>query len=217
MINNLKYKNILIFILLSVSFSKSFSRISTTIDFPSNYNIIGRSLESNQVVVDQMYENKPGINIAYEHLGISRENINLYIGGEFMLGKNSQSTMAFHSLYLMPSLIFKEKYAVNTRFGLSQINTDQNNFDLNFGYVVSLGFEYQISNKMALSLSYSMYDMQNKDITDVSGFNPPLVSNIGNGIIDIDDMNLDLKYNKIGLSIDYGFEVVTKKEKNEKY
>mgnify|MGYP000270012167 CR=1 FL=1 len=216
MINNLKYKNILIFILLSVSFSKSFSRISTTIDFPSNYNIIGRSLESNQVVVDQMYENKPGINIAYEHLGISRENINLYIGGEFMLGKNSQSTMAFHSLYLMPSLIFKEKYAVNTRFGLSQINTDQNNFDLNFGYVVSLGFEYQISNKMALSLSYSMYDMQNKDITDVSGFNPPLVSNIGNGIIDIDDMNLDLKYNKIGLSVVYGFEVVTKKERNEK-
>ena len=217
MINNLKYKNILIFILLSVSFSKSFSRISTTIDFPSNYNIIGRSLESNQVVVDQMYENKPGINIAYEHLGISRENINLYIGGEFMLGKNSQSTMAFHSLYLMPSLIFKEKYAVNTRFGLSQINTDQNNFDLNFGYVVSLGFEYQISNKMALSLSYSMYDMQNKDITDVSGFNPPLVSNIGNGMIDIDDMNLDLKYNKIGLSVVYGFEVVTKREKNDKY
>ena len=60
--------------------------------------------------VDVIIENKPGINIAYEHLGISRENINLYIGGEFMLGKNSQSTMAFHSLYLMPSLIFKEKY-----------------------------------------------------------------------------------------------------------
>jgi len=216
MINNFKYKNILFIILLSFTYSKSYSRISTTIDFPNNYQIIGKSIELNQIVVDQTFENKVGINIAYEHLAISREKMNLYIGGEFMLGRNSESTMAFHSIYLMPSLIFKEKYALNTSFGLSQINTDQNNFDLNFGYVASLGFEYQLSNKMALSLSYSMYDMQNKEIADVSGFNPPLISNIGNGVIELEDMELDLKYNKIGLSVIYGFEVVTKKERNEK-
>ena len=69
---------------------------------------------------------------------------------------------------------------------------------------------------MALSLSYSMYDMQNEKINDVSGFDPPFILNVGSGEIEIDDMDLDLKYNKIGLSVIYGFEVVTKKERNEK-
>ena len=58
--------------------------------------------------------------------------------------------------------------------------------------------------------------MQNKEINDVSGFDPPLILHVGNGEIEIDDMDLDLKYNKIGLSVIYGFEVVTKKERNEK-
>ena len=133
-----------------------------------------------------------------------------------MLWRGSESTMAFHSIYMMTSLVFKDKFALNTRVGITQINTDQNNFDLNLGYVASLGFEYQFSNKMAFLLSYSMYDMQNKEINDVAGFEPPLILNIGNGEIEIEDMDLDLKYNKVGLSIIYGFEVVTKKEKNEK-
>ena len=62
-----------------------------------------------------------------------------------------------------------------------------------------------------------MYDMQNKEITNLSGFQPPLISNIENGLIEIEDMDLDLKHNKIGLSIIYGFEIATKREKNEKY
>ena len=216
MIKRKKYKQIILFIFLSLCYSKSFSRIVTTLDFPSNYQVIGRSIDSYQIITDQTFENKLGINIAYEHLAVSREKINLYFGGEFMLGRNSKSTMAFHSIYMMPSLVFKDKFALNTRVGITQINTDQNNFDLNLGYVASLGFEYQFSNKMAFLLSYSMYDMQNKEINDVAGFEPPLILNVGNGEIEIEDMDLDLKYNKVGLSIIYGFEVVTKKEKNEK-
>ena len=216
MINNKKSKEIVLFIFLSFCFTKSFSRIITTVDFPSNYQVIGRSIDSYQVISDQTFENKLGINIAYEHLAISREKINLYFGGEFMLGRNSKSTMAFHSIYMMPSLVFKEKYALNTRVGLAQINTDQNNFDLNFGYVASIGFEYQFTSKMALLLSYSMYDMHNEEINDIEGFEPPLILNVGSGEIEIEDMDLDLKYNKFGLSVIYGFEVVTKKERNEK-
>ena len=216
MINKIRYKHILLFILLSFSFSKSFSRIITTIDFPSTYQVIGKSIETYHIISDQSVDNKLGIDLAYEHLVVSREKINLYFGGEFMLGRGTGSTIAFHSIYMKPSLVFMEKFALNTKFGLTQINTDQDNFDLNFGYVASLGFEYQLSNQMALSLSYSMYDIQNKKINDVSGFDPPFILNVGSGEIEIDDMDLDLKYNKIGLSVIYGFEVVTKKERNEK-
>ena len=217
MIKHLYCKHLVIIIFLSFVFSKSYSRISTTIDFPGNYQILGTNMQSDLIVLDQEFENKSGISLAYEQLVLNREKINMYFGGEFMLGRNSNSTMAFHSLYLKPSLIFKEKYALNTGFGIAQVNTDQDNFDLNFGYMVSLGFEYQLTNKMALALSYAMYDMQNKEITNLSGFQPPLISNIENGLIEIEDMDLDLKHNKIGLSIIYGFEIVTKREKNEKY
>ena len=79
---------------------------------------------------------------------INKEKFNLYIGGEFMVGRSSNIKMALHSLYLMPSLLVGDKLSLNTRLGLSQINTNQVNFDLNAGYLASIGIEYQLSNKM---------------------------------------------------------------------
>lgn len=209
------YKSIIVLIFLSFIFSKSYSRLTTTIDPPSKYHIIGTNLDSHKIS-DESYDNKLGINIAYEHLILSREKINLYVGGEYMIGKQSLSTMAFHSLYIMPLLSIKEKFAISTRLGLTQLNTDQENFNLEFGYVTSIAFEYKLSNKMAFSLSYSVYNMQNKKVTSTSGIIPPSGSDIGGGDTESDNIDLDLTYNKIGVSFIYGFEIITQRGKNEK-
>ena len=212
----IKYKHIVFFILLSCSFSKSLSRIITTFDPPSKYQLIGKGINSNQIFSNHSYDNKSGINFSYEHLLFNRERFNVYMGGEFMVGRKSVSTVSFHSVYIMPSLSIFNKFVINSRFGITQLNTDQNNFDLTFGYVASIGLEYPISEKMAFLLSFSSYEMQNQKITASAGFNPPLLFNFGSDDIGIEDMELDLKYNKIGLSIIYGFEIITESEKNEK-
>ena len=208
-------KCIIAIIFLSFICPKSYSRLTTTIDPPSKYHIIGTDLDTYKIS-DETYDNKLGINIAYEQLILNREKFNLYLGGEYMVGKQSISTMAFHSLYIMPLLSIKEKFALSTRLGLTQLNTDQENFSLEFGYLVSIAFEYQLSNKIALSLSYSAYDMHNEKVTQTSGINPPAGSDIGDGDTQSDNIDLDLTYNKIGISVIYGFEIITKKEKNEK-
>ena len=69
---------------------------------------------------------------------------------------------------------------------------------------------------MAMSLSYCVYNMQNEKVEHTSGIIFPSGSDIGEGDTESDNIDLDLTYNKIGLSIIYGFEIITKKERNEK-
>ena len=210
-----QYKSIILIIFLSFIFSKSFSRLTTTIDPPSKYHIIGTNLDS-QKISNTTYDNKLGMDLAYEHLVFNRERINLYIGGEYMIGKQSIATMAFHSIYIMPLLTIKEKFALSGRLGLTQLNTDQENFGIDYGYMSSIALEYKLSNKMAMSLSYCVYNMQNERVKHASGIIFPSGSDIGEGDTESDNIDLDLTYNKIGVSFIYGFEIITKKERNEK-
>ena len=55
--------------------------------------------------------------------------------------------------------------------------------------------EYQVSNNMSLGLSFTSYDMNNKES---------------------EGEDVDLVYEKVGLSIIYGFAMSNNKEKNEK-
>jgi hypothetical protein len=200
-----------ILLFLSSVHTESFSRLVTTIDPPSIYDLISSDLETNQVLV-QSFKNKSSLNIAYEQLSYKYEKFNLYFGGEFMFGRKAQSRVAFHSIYLMPSFELLEKLSLTGRLGVAQLNTNQDNFPINFGFVSSIGLEYQISSKMALSLSYTMYDMKNKIVSGAASYSTPFISDN----IAVNDLELDLKYNKFGISVVYGFEIVDKKERNEK-
>ena len=202
---------ITILLFLSLAYTESFSRLVTTMDPSSTYDLINSDLETNQVLV-QSFKNKSSLNIAYEHLSYKYEKFNLYFGGEFMFGRKAQSRVAFHSVYVMPSYELLEKLSLSARLGLTQINTDQDNFPIDFGFVSSIGLEYQISTKMALSLSYTIYDMKNKIVSGTTSYSTPFISDN----IAVNDLELDLKYNKFGISVVYGFEIVDKKERNEK-
>ena len=81
------------------------------------------------------------------------------------------------------------------------------------GLLASLGLEYKISDDITLALDYCFYDIRDKTVTDISGFNPPLISNISEDNILIDPIDMDLSYSKFGFSIIYGLEINNKKEK----
>ena len=199
--------NVVVLIFISFIFSKSSSRVITTIDPPSTYSIISSDINTNEIE----YNNELGINFSYEHLIINTRIFNTYIGSEFMLGRKSVATMSFHSLYFMPSFSIKEKFALNMRLGVTQLNTDQDNFPINSGYLGSIGIEYQVSEQITLGCSYTMYDMVNKEISSLQ-FDFPS----SNGILYTEPTDLDLAYDKIGLSIIYGFSIDNKGERNEK-
>ena len=202
-----------IFIFLTIAIPSSFSRIITTVDPPSSYTVDGISKETGITLFSQDYDNKIGINIGYQQIIFYRGKFNLYAGAEFMLGKKAESKIAFHSTYIMPSFLLSDNLALSMRFGMTQINTDQSNFNLDMGLLASLGLEYKISDDITLALDYCFYDIRDKTVTDISGFNPPLISNISEDNILIDPIDMDLSYSKFGFSIIYGLEINNKKEK----
>ena len=202
-----------IFIFLTIAIPSSFSRIITTVDPPSSYTVDGISKETGITLFSQDYDNKIGINIGYQQIIFYRGKFNLYAGVEFMLGKKAESRIAFHSTYIMPSFLLGDNLALSMRFGMTQINTDQSNFNLDMGLLASLGLEYKISDDITLALDYCFYDIRDKTVTDISGFNPPLISNISEDNILIDPIDMDLSYSKFGFSIIYGLEINNKKEK----
>ena len=179
----------------SFIFSKSKSRIVTMFDLPNPYEIVRTNI-NDQNDINILTDNISGLNFSSEHLILNREIFNVYIGGEFMLGRKSVSRLAFHSAYLMPALLIKDKTLLSARIGLTHLNTDDPDFLFKWnGYVASIGIEYQVTDEISIGTSYTLYDMQNKQD--------------GN-----DDV--DLVYEKIGLSIIYGFPLVNEKEWNEK-
>ena len=207
----IKYFYILVFI--SITIPGSFSRIITTVDPPSSYVVDGISKETGVTLFSQNYDNKIGINIGCQQIIFFRGKFNLYAGAEFMLGKKAESKIAFHSTYIMPSFLLSDNLALSVRFGMTQINTDQSNFNLDRGLLSSLGLEYKISDVITLGFDYCFYDIKDKTVTDISGFNPPLISNISGDNILNEIIDMDLSYSKFGFSIIYGFEKNNKKEK----
>ena len=195
MINNYKKHRVLIFfIFLSFIFSKSKSRITTTFDLLDPYTITKTSINDENDVIF-ISDNISGLNFSTEHLIVNTDIFNMYVGGEFMVGRKSISTMAFHSVYLMPAISINN-VLFSTRFGFTHLNTDNPDFLFKWnGLLTSFGIEYQVSSNMSLGVSFTSYDMNNK---------------ISEG------KELDLTYEKIGLSIIYGFAMSNNKERNEK-
>ena len=149
-----------IFIFLTIAIPSSFSRIITTVDPPSSYTVDGISKETGITLFSQDYDNKIGINIGYQQIIFFRGKFNLYAGAEFMLGKKAESKIAFHSTYIMPSFLLSDNLALSMRFGMTQINTDQSNFNLDMGILVSLGLEYKVSDDITLGFDYCFYDIR---------------------------------------------------------
>ena len=192
--NYILYKGIIFFICLSFVFSKSKSRIITTLDLLDPYKIISTNLDDEQEVnifSDSIY----GVNLACEHLVVNTNVFNMYMGAEFMIGRKSEDIMAFHSIYLMPAISIKDKILLSSRLGVTQLNTDNSSFIFKYGYLASFGIEYHVSDNMSLGVSYTSYDMDNKEI---GGYDK------------------DLTYDKVGLSVIYGFQILNTKERNEK-
>ena len=61
--------------------------------------------------------------------------------------------------------------------------------------LASFGIEYHVSDNMSLGVSYTSYNMDNKEI---GGYDK------------------DLTYDKVGLSVIYGFQILNAKGRNEK-
>ena len=192
--NYKKYKIVIIFIFSSFIFSKSQSRITTTFDLLDPYTITKTNINDQNDIIT-ISDNISGLNFSTDYLVVNTNIFNMYVGGEFMVGRKSISTMAFHSIYLMPAISIN-KLLFSTRFGFTHLNTDDPDFLFKWnGLLTSIGIEYQVSNNMSLGVSFTSYDMNDK---------------ISEG------RELDLIYEKIGLSIIYGFAMSNNKERNEK-
>ena len=77
--------------------------------------------------------------------------------------------------------------------------------------MTSFGIEYQLSEQMMIGLSYTVYNMKNKLVLSEEFIFPSY-----DGILYVEDVDVDLDYDKIGFSIIYGFEIESKKDRNEK-
>ena len=203
-------KNVLtIIILCSFIFPLSFSRIVTTFDFPGEYTVSLSDFNSggeNEFV----YATKQGINVAYEHIVTSGEivggtDIYVFAGGEFMVGRRSDVNVSFHSVYIKPVVAISDNLLLSFSAGLAKLNTEQNDFILDMGSLISMGLEYQITENMSLLLSGSAFNLFEDTYSATDGFTQTPLMNID--LEGLDETDIDMQYIKTGLSIIYGFNV----------
>ena len=204
-------KLLLLAIFISSLFSISISRISTTIDPPGDF-FISLFDHNNQLINDFNFSTKEGLNIAYEHMITRGGVINgvdffLFGGGEFMTGRRSNVNVSLHSVFLKPLIGFSDKFRVSTSFGLVFLNSEQKGFILDKGSLLTVGFEYGVTENLTLAINKSYYNLFEKTYPSSSNIpsTPFIESNFG-ASIDLDNTTLDMKYEKIGISIIYGFK-----------
>ena len=204
-------KYLLIILMFSISFPISTSRISTTFDFPEEL-IVSLYDENNQLINNYISNTKSGLNIAYEHMissGGIIGGVDLYLfgGGEFMVGRRSDVNVSFHSLYLKTIAGFSDKISQSFSLGLVVLNTEQRDLILDTGSLLSIGLEYAITDNLSLAISKSYYNLFSRkySTSDNVPSGPFLGSNIGPAI-DLEGTTIDMKYEKFGLSVFYGFK-----------
>ena len=196
---------------LSIVFPISFSRIVTTFDPPGEFSVPIYD-ENNQLIHDYKFDTKEGINIAYEHM-ITRGGIvggvdfYLFGGGEFMIGRRSDVNISLHSLYLKPIIGLTDKLMLNFSLGLTVLNTEQKDFILDAGSLLSMGIEYGITDNLSLAITKSYYNLFEKAYPASSDVHagPFFGSNVGE-TVDLESTTLDMRYEKIGFSVIYGFK-----------
>mgnify|MGYP006131323713 CR=1 FL=1 len=204
-------KILLVTIFISMLFSISTSRISTTLDPPSDF-LISLFDANNQLINDFNFNTKEGFNIAYEHMitkGGVIDGFDFYLfgGGEFMVGRRSDVNVSLHSLFLKPMIGFSDRFRLSTSLGLAILNSDQKDFILDKGTLLTIGFEYGITNNLSLSINKSYYSLFEKTYSSSSDVpsTPFLGTDLG-GTINLENTILDMKYEKVGISIIYGFK-----------
>ena len=195
-------------LLISASYPLTFSRLITTFDAPGEFELSLSDLNG-PGMHDSFYSTKPGINIAYEHLitkgGIQNgPDIYIYAGGEFMFGRRSDVNVSFHSVYIKPAISLSEKILISFSAGLSKLNTDQPNFILDMGSLISAGIEYQLSKNMSIMISGSIYNLfEGSYSVPLSLESTPFMNVDFNGLNKVD---IDMQYKKAGISVIYGFD-----------
>ena len=204
-------KYLLFIFISSVLFPINFSRLVTTFDSPGEYSFIFTNAE-NQQNNEFIFNTKQGINIAYEHMitdGGVTDGIDLYLfgGGEFMFGRRSDVNVSFHSVYIKPIIALTDKFMITFRGGITNLNTEQKDFLLDWGSILSMGFEYHVTDNLSLVVSRSYYNLFKDGYS--SGQTFLTSSMLGNSIgdeVDLQSTNLDMKYVKTGISVIYGLK-----------
>ena len=127
-----------------------------------------------------------------------------------MIFSKSNSVSSF---FLIPEISissiigFSDKFRVSTSFGLVFLNSEQKGFILDKGSLLTVGFEYGVTENLTLAINKSYYNLFEKTYPSSSNIpsTPFIESNFG-ASIDLDNTTLDMKYEKIGISIIYGFK-----------
>ena len=138
--------------------SNSKSRIITNFDFPSEYTFKTNYSESEPIQYDTEYDFniEGGLSAAYEHRIFKGEKFSGFLGAEIMIGKDSNMTMAFHSIYIMPTYTINPKINLLTRLGYSNINTSLKM--PNNAYMFMIGAEYKISDNWGFIFSHTLHE-----------------------------------------------------------
>ena len=197
-----------ILINLSLLLPLSQSRLISTWDFPSKYTISTDYLNSSPPsIVNSSFDFniEGGLAFSYEHRLIKNEKFNFYLGTQMMLGKKTDITLAFHSIYLMPTYIFNDKNSLFFRLGYSNLNSDDNALPASAS-MLGLGYEIKISEDWALNFSNTWHQTGSKlNIIEVCP--DPMFLDVCYS----ESMNNKLNYNKFSVSLVY--EIKTKEER----
>lgn len=211
-------KYLFIIFISSILFPLNFSRMVTTFDSSGEYSFIFTNAE-NQQNNEFTFNTEPGINIAYEHMitdGGVTDGIDFYLfgGGEFMFGRRSDVNVSFHSVYIKPIIALTDKFMITFRGGITNLNTEQKDFLLDWGSILSMGFEYHVTDNLSLVVSRSYYNLFKDSYSSQQSFltSSMLGNSIGNEV-DLQSTNLDMKYIKTGISVVYGLKNKTKRTK----
>ena len=196
-------KYLLLILCSSFIFPLTFSRIVTTIDPSSKYTRFQEDLSSGDETEEEN-STSTSFSFAYEHSFVNKEIFHFYSGGEFMLSRSALENISLHSIYIKPAVSMTENVLLFFKLGYCFLNAEDKDFPVENGLMVSAGFEYQITDRLSLGLSHSSYDLFEETGTNPSG-DPWAHQNFEDDALP--DTKCDLKYNKIGFSIIYGFDL----------
>ena len=199
-------KYLLLILCSSFIFPLTFSRIVTTIDPSSKYTRFEKDLSSGNETETE-YTTSASFSFAYEHSFINKKIFHFYSGGEFMVSRSALENISLHSIYIKPAISMTDDILLFFKLGYSFLNSEDKDFPVENGLMVSAGFEYQITDRLSLGISHSSYDLFEETRIIPSG--DPW-SHHGGDDFDaaaVPNTKCDLKYNKIGFSIIYGFDL----------
>ena len=197
---NFIFKIIVSIILISIILPTSFSRLKTSWDFPSDYTYSIKYLEENRPDSKIIYEVKGGVSVAYEHYLFGKDKFKGYLGAEIMFGKASNMTMAFHSLYFMPTYPIDNDTQITFKIGYTNLNSSVD-LPQTHGFMLAIGPEIKISENWAIHFSSTWYEMFDK-VLSPGEINSLFINPEG----EVSEADIGIIYDKLAISLIYGFD-----------